>query len=171
MGEQTPAGWYADPNDASNDRYWDGSQWGEVRPRPPAPKGRSPWTVIAIVAAIVVAIIVMAKVGNDNSQRASTSASTSSDVPLTRTESPGASATDDKFFRTVRNEGIPVVTDEDAKLKAIALCAAFRQHPGTSIEEATLGFITRVQKNLTPEQGAFFIGAAVSSYCPEERTW
>ena len=37
----TPAGWYPDPNDASQQRYWDGSQWTEqIQPAqqaPPAP--------------------------------------------------------------------------------------------------------------------------------------
>jgi hypothetical protein len=35
---QTPAGWYADPSDSSQQRYWDGSQWTDQRqPMPPAP--------------------------------------------------------------------------------------------------------------------------------------
>jgi hypothetical protein len=34
---QTPAGWYVDPQDATQFRYWDGAQWTEHRsPRGPA---------------------------------------------------------------------------------------------------------------------------------------
>lgn len=28
---QTPAGWYADPNDPSTQRYWDGTRWTDNR--------------------------------------------------------------------------------------------------------------------------------------------
>lgn len=34
---QVVAGWYPDPNDATRDRYWDGQDWRDARPRPPAP--------------------------------------------------------------------------------------------------------------------------------------
>ena len=31
MSEQTPAGWYPDPEDASHQRYWDGTAWTDHR--------------------------------------------------------------------------------------------------------------------------------------------
>ncbi len=30
-GQSTPAGWYPDPENASQERYWDGAAWGESR--------------------------------------------------------------------------------------------------------------------------------------------
>lgn len=35
MSDGPPAGWFPDPNDASQERYWDGAAWGDTRPRPP----------------------------------------------------------------------------------------------------------------------------------------
>jgi hypothetical protein len=41
MTDLPPAGWYADPEDPSQQRYWDGSAWTEHR-TPAAPQ-TSPW--------------------------------------------------------------------------------------------------------------------------------
>src|SRR4051812_27019284 len=48
MTDLPPAGWYADPEDPSQQRYWDGSTWTEHRvPGPPPaaqPPSADPWT-------------------------------------------------------------------------------------------------------------------------------
>lgn len=50
-GQNTPAGWYPDPHDPSQQRYWDGSSWSEATqpaapgvgvPPPPATTGGFP---------------------------------------------------------------------------------------------------------------------------------
>lgn len=41
MSDQAPAGWYPDPDDSSQQRYWDGSQWTDHRT--PATPTTSPW--------------------------------------------------------------------------------------------------------------------------------
>ena len=51
---QAPTGWYPNPDDAAQDRLWDGEKWTDnVRPRQtPAPgvlKERAPTFVIAVV--------------------------------------------------------------------------------------------------------------------------
>jgi len=47
---EVPAGWYADPEDASQNRYWNGFQWTDSRmpkPPPPPPKsGKSAWGLV-----------------------------------------------------------------------------------------------------------------------------
>jgi hypothetical protein len=41
--QSPPPGWYTDPNDASTQRYWDGSQWTDNRtPAPAAAPGLVP---------------------------------------------------------------------------------------------------------------------------------
>lgn len=57
-----PPGWYPDPNGGSAQRYWDGSKWTNLPPPPPpaAPRPRSRFTplkVLAIIAAVIIALI------------------------------------------------------------------------------------------------------------------
>ena len=42
QGGPPPAGWYPDPEQAAQQRYWDGQQWTEHR-APVAGQGASPW--------------------------------------------------------------------------------------------------------------------------------
>lgn len=125
--------------------------------------------MLLVVGALVAAILIISLSSKDDSKPTATSPATTYTKTVTPTSAPDA--TDRLFITTLRNEGIPVRSEDDAVLKARALCLTFDKHPGTSIEEATLGFITKVETTFTPQQGAFFIGAAVAGYCPEHRTW
>ena len=63
----TPAGWYADPSGAPQQRYWDGAGWTAHAAAPPPGAGahrqggsdRSwiPWTIAAV--AVVIALIAL----------------------------------------------------------------------------------------------------------------
>lgn len=60
-----PPGWYPDPWEPSNVRYWDGGEWRQqAGPPPPAAPPRSPllrspraWWVVGGIAAVVVALV------------------------------------------------------------------------------------------------------------------
>lgn len=41
-GQSTPAGWYPDPENASQERYWDGAAWGDSRALVGAAPGYNP---------------------------------------------------------------------------------------------------------------------------------
>ena len=49
----TPAGWYADPEHAGHQRYWDGSAWTEHRSTVTAPAAAAPGNPAAIAALIL----------------------------------------------------------------------------------------------------------------------
>lgn len=74
-GATPPAGWYERPNDASQERYWDGAKWTEqvraantsrpasaskpARRSSPATGRRWAWAVCAAVAIVIVAVAVL----------------------------------------------------------------------------------------------------------------
>ncbi len=62
-GASTPAGWYPDPQHPGQQRYWDGSSWGQTAPMapaapagPPPKKGGKKW-LIPLVACLGLALI------------------------------------------------------------------------------------------------------------------
>ena len=69
----TPAaGWYPDPKDPSNQRYWDGSKWGASPTGTPTPSSRpkrswwkSNWRYLAVTIAGLIVGIAIGATGND----------------------------------------------------------------------------------------------------------
>jgi len=65
MSEQTPgapAGWYPDPQNPGQQRYWDGSSWAAApapssAPAPSAPPGSAPTTSTNAIVGLVLAIV------------------------------------------------------------------------------------------------------------------
>jgi hypothetical protein len=127
-----PPGWYPDPNDASRQRYWDGSKWTSLPPPPSdaAPRAKSrlgPLKVLAIIAASIIALIggcsacVAMIAGNGGNSSSTTSTSTTESVPRYTTPTseaapppPGLNqeARDGKFGFTVLSvERVASVTD------------------------------------------------------------
>ena len=99
-GEQTPAGWYADPEGSGNQRYWDGTQWTEQRQPAPStapPAAAAPWgaepqkkkgkgrgclTALGIVVALLIATVAIAAIaggGDDDTTTGSTKTESNSD--------------------------------------------------------------------------------------------
>lgn len=80
----TQPGWYPDPQDPTQQRWWDGQRWGDVAPSPPqptppgfSPQGAStatapnnylPWSIINLVCLClplgIVALIFSLQVGS-----------------------------------------------------------------------------------------------------------
>lgn len=58
--QETPAGWYTDPESAAYLRYWDGDEWTDERTSiPPQPPLRSPWRDWVIIGMIVAGVAVV----------------------------------------------------------------------------------------------------------------
>lgn len=60
----TPAGWYPDPQNPSQQRYWDGTSWSQTAPVPPAPPmppvptaGAAPETSTKAIVGLVLSIL------------------------------------------------------------------------------------------------------------------
>jgi hypothetical protein len=96
MTQTPPAGWYADPDNSAQQRYWDGSTWTEERqdrvespPPPPPPPMASPmasppkkkkriflWFFLAVQLLFIIWIIAGASSGSNPSDCAGLDADT-----------------------------------------------------------------------------------------------
>jgi hypothetical protein len=75
----------------------------------------------------------------------------------------GASATDDMFMSVLADEGITAPSTEEAVSVALDVCTMFDH--GQTLYDAVSEVSTYTE--LGTEDSAFFVGAAVATYCPE----
>lgn len=90
VSSQTPSGWYEDPQNPAQYRYWNGNEWTEDRaPRQgqpvAAPSGgdNTGWKIAGAVggAVLVLGLVAVVADGGDTGQVAAVSASTSATAP------------------------------------------------------------------------------------------
>ena len=53
MSDQTPAGWYADPQNPAQQRYWDGHAWSAPAPSTPPPAAAPPTSSNAVIGFVL----------------------------------------------------------------------------------------------------------------------
>lgn len=75
----------------------------------------------------------------------------------------GATTTDDMFVSVLADEGITPPSTQDAVSLAFDVCSMFDK--GQSLYDAVGSVSTTT--DLVQEDSAFFVGAAVATYCPE----
>jgi hypothetical protein len=75
----------------------------------------------------------------------------------------GATTTDDMFVSVLTDEGIQPPSTQEAVSLAYDVCVMFDQ--GQSLYDA-VGSVSDTT-DLVQEDSAFFVGAAVATYCPE----
>jgi Protein of unknown function (DUF732) len=74
-----------------------------------------------------------------------------------------ADATDDAFIAALTSNGITVSDRDSATAMAQAICDGFDHHQRPSL----LAMKLMKQSGLSLKQSSYFVGAAISSYCPE----
>ncbi len=74
-----------------------------------------------------------------------------------------ADSTDDAFIAALTKNGI-VVNDRDAaKSMGQSVCDGFDRHEKSSVVAMKL----KARSNLSLKQSSYFVGVAISAYCPE----
>jgi Protein of unknown function (DUF732) len=74
-----------------------------------------------------------------------------------------ADATDDAFIAALTSNGITVSDRDSATAMAQAICDGFDHHQRPSL----LAMKLMKQSGLSLKQSSYFVGVAISSYCPE----
>lgn len=104
MSNNDPAaGWYPDPDDATQQRYWDGSQWTEHRAKAMAVnyeqaaeiRGKSRKRAFIVIGAVA-GVVALVAIGSSLTSESGSSAPTAADTP-SRDAASGAPAERAKF--------------------------------------------------------------------------
>jgi hypothetical protein len=74
-----------------------------------------------------------------------------------------ADPTDDAFISALTSNGIPVSDRDSATAMAQAICDGFDHHQRPSL----LAMKLMKASGLSLKQSSYFVGVAISSYCPE----
>jgi hypothetical protein len=74
-----------------------------------------------------------------------------------------ADATDDAFIAALTSNGITVSNRDSATAMAQAVCDGFDHHQRPSL----LAMKLMKESGLSLKQSSYFVGVAISSYCPE----
>lgn len=124
--QQTPAGWYPDPDDVTQQRYWDGAQWTEHRARAAAvnygqaaeirSKSRKrAFIVIGVVAGLVALVAIGSSLSSDSTPTAQSSAP----APAESTEAATAAAAPATYKARITNAEVlnPATIRFDAVVK------------------------------------------------------
>ena len=74
-----------------------------------------------------------------------------------------ADSTDDAFISALTSNGITVADRDSATAMAQAICDGFDHHQRPSL----LAMKLMKQSGLSLKQSSYFVGVAISSYCPE----
>jgi hypothetical protein len=82
---------------------------------------------------------------------------------LLSTPAANADPTDDAFIGALTKNGIPVTDRDSATAMAQSVCDGFDQHQKSSL----LALKLMKQSGLSLKQSSYFVGVAVSAYCPE----
>ncbi len=77
-----------------------------------------------------------------------------------------ADPVDDAFIGALTKNGIPVADRDSATATAQSICDAFDHHQRPSLMAMKL----MKQSGLSLKQSSYFVGAAISAYCPEYAT-
>lgn len=81
-----------------------------------------------------------------------------------------SSSREDRFIEAIRDEGISIPRDRAVQL-AHEACNTFERKADATRSEVALA--AAIRQNLPAAKAAFFVGAAVATYCPEydSRPW
>ncbi|MEW1822392.1 DUF2510 domain-containing protein [Arthrobacter sp. NPDC080031] len=188
-----PAGWYPDPSNAAQARYWDGSQWtGKTYPFDPrgmastsapsmesivstakatlSPKGARLGGIGCVVALFVIGGIGFASCSASVFGAKPQSSSPASQVTQASAAADSLSGNDSVFISYVRSHTTTLGAAPDSNLIRVATTACAALDQGHTVEELVPPILQTAQSAKMRDDLSLMVGAGIQDYCPQYAT-
>lgn len=182
MAEQHPAGWYADPQNPAQARWYDGAAWTEQvqpigPPAAPVPSAPAPTPSgartgasrrAAVIGSAAVAAVVLATLWAFSPGGPISEARYAADAERSDTSWYA------NLIRTDAHPSLDALSDAQIREEARTLCASLEKAKMDTVTTADVVQWARgldSELGVTEKQAQYFMVAAITWQCPDRATW